>query len=56
MAVIYKTSQEILFFKIFKLYIFAASSEAIADSVLSFFSEINLADPAVSAEIIGINL
>ena len=33
-----------------------SDSEAIAESVLSFFLEINFADPAVSAEIIGFNL
>ena len=35
---------------------FAASSEAIADSLLSFFSEMNCADPAVSVEIIVFKL
>ena len=33
-----------------------SSSDAIADSLLSFLSDMNLADPAVSAEIIDFNL
>ena len=42
------------FCKIFKLYIFAESSEAMAAIDLSFPSAKSLADPAVSAEIIGL--
>ena len=35
---------------------YTANADAIADSLLSFFSAINFADPAVSAEIITCNL
>ena len=43
------------FSKIFKLYILAESSDAIAAMVLSFPSAKSLADPAVSAEMIDLN-
>ena len=48
-------SSSIFFSKIFKLYIFAESSEAIAAIVISFPSAKSFAEPAVSAEIIGLN-
>jgi len=48
-------SSSIFFSKIFKLYILAESSDAIAAIVLSLPSAKSLADPAVSAEIIGLN-
>ena len=44
------------FSKIFNLYVLAESSDAIAAIDLSLPSAKSLADPAVSAEIIGKNL
>ena len=47
-------SSSIFFFKIFKLYILAERSEAIAAIVLSLPSAKSFADPAVSTDMIGL--